>query len=144
MKKEIDKPFENYLTRPKPARIFELNAKSTMHVGYVNVQENELLNYANTSGVLIKNNEYASKLDWGPFTYLIIASKTKKIVYKITTAEKVNNELIFAHLLRQLDMYDLMAVMQNNSQPGDIFLDTRTRGVYKIHKNNKIELIGCF
>lgn len=143
MKKEIDKPFENYLTKPKPARIFELNAKSSMHVGYVNVPENELLNYANTGGVLIKNNEYASKLDWGPFTYLIIESKTRKIAYKITMAEKVNNELIFAHLLRPLDMYDLMAVMQNNSQPGDIFLDTRTRGVYKIHKNN-IELIGVY
>ena len=143
MNKEIDKPFENYLTKPKPARIFELNANSSIHVGYVNVPENELLNYANTGGVLIKNNEYASKLDWGPFTYLIIESKTRKIVYKITTAEKVNNELIFAHLIRPLDMYDLMAVMQNDSQPGDIFLDTRTRGVYKIHKNS-IELIGVY
>lgn len=143
MKKEIDKTFENYLTHPKPARIFELNANSSMHVGYVNVPENELLNYANTSGVLIKNNECAQKLDWGPFTYLIIESKTRKIVYKITMAEKVNNELIFAHLLRPLDMYDLMAVMQNDSQPGDIFLDTRTRGVYKIHKNS-IELIGVY
>lgn len=140
----MNKPFENYLTKPKPARIFELNEKSSMHVGYINVPENELLNYANTGGVLIKNNEYTSKLDWGPFTSLIIESKTKKIVYKITMAEKVNNELIFVHLLRPLDMYDLMAVMQNNSKPGDIFLDTRTRGVYKIHKNNKIELIGCF
>lgn len=144
MKKETDKPFENYLTCPKPARIFELNANSSMHVGYINVPENELLNYTNTGGVLIKNNEYASKLDWGPFTYLIITSETKKIVYKITMAEKVNNELIFAHLLRPLDMYDLMAVMRDNSKPGNIFLDTRTRGVYKIHKNNKIELIGCF
>lgn len=143
MKKEIDKTFENYLTHPKPARIFELNANSSMHVGYVNVPENELLNYANTSGVLIKNNECAQKLDWGPFTYLIIESKTRKIVYKITMAEKVNDELIFAHLLRPLDMYDLMAVMQNDSQPGDIFLDTRTRGVYKIHKNS-IELIGVY
>lgn len=144
MNKEMDKPFENYLTKPKPARIFELNTKSSMHAGYINVPENELLNYANTGGVLIKNNEYASKLDWGPFTNLIIESKNKKIVYKITMAEKVNNKLIFAHLLRPLDMYELMAVMQNNSKPGDIFLDTRTRGVYKIHKNNKIELIGCF
>ena len=143
MNKEIDKPFENYLTKPKPAHIFELNANSSMHVGYVNVPENELLNYANTGGVLIKNNEYASKLDWGPFTHLIIESKTRKIVYKITMAEKVNNELIFAHLLRPLDMYDLMAVMQNDGQPGDIFLDTRTRGIYKIHKNN-IELIGVY
>ena len=84
-----------------------------------------------------------SQLLWSPFTYLIIESKTRKIVYKITMAEKVNNELIFAHLLRPLDMYELMAVMQNDSQPGDIFLDTRTRGVYKIHKNN-IELIGVY
>lgn len=114
-----------------------------MHVGYINVPENELLNYANTGGVLIKNNEYASKLDWGPFTHLILESETRKIVYKITMAEKVNNELIFVHLLRPLDMYDLMAVMQNDSQPGDIFLDTRTRGVYKINENN-IELIGVY
>lgn len=70
MKKEIDKPFENYLTRPKPARIFELNANSSMHIGCVNIPENELLNYANTGEVLIKNNKCAQKLDWGPFTYI--------------------------------------------------------------------------
>lgn len=143
MKKEIDKPFQNYLTHPKPARIFELNANSSMHVGYINVPETELLNYTNTGGVLIKNNEYASKLDWGPFTHLIIESETRKIVYKITMAEKVNNELIFAHLLRPLDMYDLMAVMKNNGKPGDIFLETRMRGAYKIHKNS-IEFIGIY
>lgn len=143
MKKDIDKPFKNYLTKPKPARIFELNANSSMHVGYINVPETELLNYANTGGVLIKNNEYASKLDWGPFTHLILESKTRKIVYKITMAEKVNNELIFAHLLRPFDMYDLMAVMQNNSKPGDIFLETRMLGAYKIHKNS-IEFIGIY
>lgn len=143
MKKETDKPFQSYLTKPKPARIFELNEKSSMHVGCINVPETELLNYANTGGVLIKNNEYASKLDWGPFTYLILESETRKIVYEITMAEKVNNELIFAHLIRPLDMYDLMAVMQNNGKPGDIFLDTRMQGAYKIHKNS-IEFIGIY
>lgn len=127
----------------KPAHVFELRPSSTMHVGFVKLNQSEIEDYTNINAIILKNTEKAQNFDFAAFSYMIFECDHVKLVYRVTYAEQINQDLLLVHLLKPLDTYDLLTVMQNDGQTGDIFYDLRSHAMYKI-KDNRLTLKGLW
>lgn len=127
----------------KPARVFELRPSSTMHVGFVKLNKAEIEDYTNINAIILKNTEKAQNFDFAAFSYMIFERDHVKLVYRVTYAEQINQDLLLVHLLKPLDTYDLLTVMQNDGQIGDVFYDLRSHAIYKI-KDNRLTLEGLW
>lgn len=127
----------------KPVHVFELLPSSTMHVGFVKLNQSEIENYTNINAIILKNTEKAQNFDFAAFSYMIFKCDHVKLVYRITYAEQINQDLLLVHLLKPLDTYDLLTVMQNDGHTGDIFYDLRSHAMYKI-KDNHVTLEGLW
>lgn len=127
----------------KPARVFELLPSSTMHVGFAKLNQSEIEDYTNINTIILKNTEKAQNFDFAAFSYMIFECNHVKLVYRITYGEQINQDLLLVHLLKPLDTYDLLTVMQNDGHTGDIFYDLRSHAMYKI-KDNRLTLEGLW
>lgn len=135
--------FYSYKSKIKPAHIFKLLPNSNMHFGYLKINESNISDFTNINSIILKNTSKAQNFDFGGFSYIIFKCQHIKLVYKVTYAEKINQDLLLVHLLRPLDTYDLLSVMQNEGRTGDTFYDLRSHAMYKI-ENSKITLTGLW
>lgn len=141
----IDKntEFDSYKNKIKPAHIFKLLPNSNMHIGYLEISKSDISNFTNVNSIILRNTEKTQNFDFGSFSYLIFKYQHIKLVYRVTYAEKINQDLLLVHLLKPLDTYDLLSIMQNEGETDDMFYDLRSRGVYEI-KNNQVVLTGLW
>lgn len=135
--------FDSYKSKIKPAHIFKLLPNSNMHIGYLEINKSDISNFTNINSIILRNTEKAQNFDFGSFSYLIFKYEHIKLVYKVTYAEQINQDLLLVHLLKPLDAYDLLSIMQNEGKTGDMFYDLRSRSVYEI-KDNQVVLTGLW
>lgn len=137
----IDKntEFDSYKNKIKPAHIFKLLPNSNMHIGYLEISKSDISNFTNVNSIILRNTEKAQNFDFGSFSYLIFKYQHIKLVYRVTYAEKINQDLLLVHLLKPLDTYDLLSIMHSPSILNTIVVHSTRGAVLKQAEFNPIK-----